>query len=158
LVCLAAASGELLWSHDLEAEHGLTRAREAVLAQYGRSSSPLVVGELVIVPAGGEGAQQAGLVAFDKASGAARWRSPGRHFSQSSPSYAVLAGVAQVLCVNEGSLSGHALDDGHVLWEHTWSSDTSGAPNVSQAVPVAPARVLITKGYGGGALLLELAP
>src|SRR5262249_37671697 len=96
--CLAARSGALLWSHDLVAEHGLSRAREAELAQYGRSNSPLVVGELVIVPAGGDpDGNQAGLAAFDKHSGTCRWKSPPRNLSYSSPAFATLAGVPQVL-------------------------------------------------------------
>ncbi len=158
LACLDAASGAILWHHDLLAEHGLTRAEERERAQYGRSASPLVVGELVVVPAGGTGARGAGLVAFDKRSGALRWRSPPRHFSHSSPAYAELAGVAQILCVNEDSLSAHAPQDGRILWEHPWPGTTSGDANVSQPVPVPPASVLISKGYGGGALLLALEP
>jgi outer membrane protein assembly factor BamB len=161
LVALDAASGAVLWSHDLAAEHGLTRERESELAQYGRSSSPLVVssaaGELVIVPAGGEpGASQAGLVAFELASGAQRWASPGRNFSYSSPTLATLGGVAQVLCVNEASLTGHALDDGRILWERAWPGSTSGDASVSQPLPLAPDRVFVSKGYGQGALLFAL--
>jgi outer membrane protein assembly factor BamB len=112
------------------------------------------VGELVIVPAGGD----AGLVAFELGSGARRWASPARHFSQASPALATLLGQPQVLCVNEASLSGHALEDGRLLWEHPWPGRTSAEANVSQAVPLEPARVLVSKGYGGGGLLLELAP
>lgn len=157
LACLSARSGERLWSHDLGAEHGLTRAREMELVQYGRSSSPLVAGELVIVPAGGEpGAGQAGLVAFDKQSGALRWAGPPRNLSFSSPVLATLAGVPQILCVNEDTLSAHRPADGALLWEHPWPGRTSGGASVSQAVPLAPERVFVSKGYGGGALLLAL--
>jgi outer membrane protein assembly factor BamB len=155
-VCLGARNGEVLWSHDLPAEHGLSRARESELAQYGRSNSPLVVGELVIVPAGGESGAAAGLVAFDKRSGARRWASPPRNPSYSSPAYATLAGVPQVLIVNEASLSAHRPDDGSILWEHPWPGRTSGNASVSQAVPFAPDRVLVSKGYGGGGLLLAI--
>jgi outer membrane protein assembly factor BamB len=152
LACLAASDGTVLWSHDLVEEHGSTPAEEAERAQYGRSSSPLVAGELVIVPAGGD----AGLVAFDLARGERRWTSPPRHFSYASPTLATLGGVPQVVVVNEASLSGHALDDGRLLWEHPWPGRTSGDANVSQAVPIEPGRVFVSKGYGGGGLLLEL--
>ena len=155
--CLAARTGALLWSHDLMAEHGLTRERELELAQYGRSSSPLVVGELVVVPAGGDpAANQAGLVAFDKRTGERRWASPPRNQSYSSPAFATLAGVPQFLIVNEASLSGHSPEDGRLLWEHPWPGTTSGDANVSQAVPLAPERVFVSKGYGGGGALLAL--
>lgn len=157
LACLDAASGALAWSHDLVAEHGSTREQERARVQYGRAGSPLIVGELVIVPAGGAGAQQAGLVAFEAHSGLERWQSPPRQVSHSSPVLATLAGSAQILIVNEASLSGHAPADGRLLWEFPWPGSTSGDANVSQAVPVPPERVFVSKGYGGGALLLALA-
>ena len=58
--------------------------------------------------------------------------------------------------MNEASLSGHALDDGRLLWEYPWPGRTSGGASVSQAVPLAPDRVFVSKGYGGGAALLAL--
>lgn len=154
LACLAARDGELLWAHELGTEHGLAEAEERERAQYGRASSPLVAGELVIVPAGGE----AGLVAYELESGALRWRGPPRGYSYASPTLATLGGVAQVLAVNEATLSGHALADGRLLWEHPWPGNSSGDANVSQAWPLADERVLVSKGYGGGALMLALEP
>lgn len=156
LACLDAATGELRWSHDLAAEHGATRADEEAYAQYGRAGSPLIAGELVIVPGGGVGERQAGLVAFEKLGGTRRWQSPPRHFGHASPTLATLGGRAQVLIVNEASLSGHDPADGRLLWEHPWPGTTSGDANVSQAVPVEPASVFVSKGYGGGGLLLAL--
>jgi outer membrane protein assembly factor BamB len=95
-------------------------------------------------------------VAFDKRTGERRWAGPPRNQSYSSPAAATLAGVAQILIVNEASLSGHATADGRLLWEHPWPGTTSGDANVSQAVPLPPARVFVSKGYGGGAALLAL--
>ena len=159
LVCLDGATGELVWERDLLEEYGVTREQEVEQVQYGRSNSPLVHGELVIVPAGGTpGGRFAGLAAFDKESGELAWESPGRHISFSSPNIARLAGVEQVLIVNEDTLSGHAPDTGAMLWEHPWPGVTSANASVSQAVPVPPDRVLVSKGYGGGASLLRLHP
>lgn len=158
LVCLDAASGAELWAHDLVAELGLTRDAEIESAQYGRSASPLVVGELVIVPGGGAGERAAGLVAFDRMTGALRWRGPPRHFSYASPAVATLGGIEQVLVVNEDTLSGHALLDGRLLWEHPWPGSTSADASASQPVPLPPDRVLVSKGYGVGGALLALEP
>jgi outer membrane protein assembly factor BamB len=156
LACLEARTGAKRWEHDLRAEAGLSREAEIELSQYGRASSPLLVGELVVVSGGGEAGAVTGLVAFDKRSGERRWASPARNFSYSSPSSATLAGVPQILCVNEASLTGHAPEDGRILWEVPWPGRTSGDANCSQAVPLSPARVLVSKGYGGGAMVLEL--
>jgi outer membrane protein assembly factor BamB len=158
LTCLDGASGAQLWTHDLLAEYGLTRAEATASAQYGRSNSPLVHGDLVIVPAGSDPEErQAGLVAFDKRTGERRWEGPPRQVSYSSPVAATLAGVEQILIVNEASLSGHDLG-GALLWEHPWPGFSSGDANVSQAVPLAPDQVFVSKGYGGGGLLVRLVP
>jgi len=154
LVALELTSGRELWRRDLRAEGGLDAEREAELAQYGRSNSPLVVDGLVIVPVGGT----IGLAAYEVASGALRWASPARHFSHASPGLATLHGRRVVLAVNEASLSGHALESGALLFEHPWPGTTSADACVSQAVGLDGERVLVTKGYGAGGLLLRLAP
>lgn len=157
LACLAGSDGTVLWEHELQAEYGVAPEEEAAWLQYGRANSPLVVGARVIVPVGGDPAvKQAGLVAFDLASGAVLWEGPGRAISYSSPALGVLGGGEQVLIVNEDTLSGHELATGRILWEHPWPGSSSGDANVSQAVPLEGERVFVSKGYGGGGLLLAL--
>ena len=158
LVALDGASGAELWRHDLVREFGLERAREAELAQYGRASSPLVVGARVIVPAGGdpEGAR-AGLAAFEAASGALLWTSPARHFSYATPSLGRLHGREVVLAVNEDTLSAHTLESGALLFEHPWHGRTSGDASASQALVLDDEHVFVSKGYGVGAALLRIA-
>jgi outer membrane protein assembly factor BamB len=161
LACLDASTGAVLWARDLVAELGSTRELEVERAQYGRSSSPLVAGGLVIAPGGlsssGERDERgAGLVAFDAASGDLRWRSPPRNFSYASPALGTLGGIEQVLVVNEDTLSGHALADGRLLWEHPWPGTTSGDASVSQAIALPGDRVFVSKGYGVGGALLAL--
>jgi outer membrane protein assembly factor BamB len=157
LVALEGASGRLLWEHDLRAEYGLSRSQEAASYPYGRSSSPLVAGTLVIVPAGGlAGRRLVSLVAYDKKTGERIWEGGSAQISQSSPALATLGGVEQVLIVNESSVSGHDVESGEVLWEHPWRGATNADANVSQAVPLPPDRVFVSKGYGQGAALLRL--
>jgi len=157
LACLDAVDGSVRWSHDLVAEFGSSPALEAERAPYGRTSSPLLVGELVIVPAGGDPERGgAGLVAYEKQSGEPRWVGPARPFSCSSPALANLAGVPQILVLNEATVSAHAPEDGRLLWEHPWPGRTYADPNVSQPVAIAPDHVLLSKGYGSGGALLAL--
>ncbi len=159
LSCLEGATGRVLWERDLLADQGVTAEEERANVQYGRANSPLVAGERLIVPAGGNpGKRQAGLVAYDKRTGAILWESAPRQVSYSSPVLATLAGVEQVLIVNEDSLSGHDPATGRMLWEHPWPGSSSANASVSQAVPVSQDRVLVSKGYGGGALCLRLVP
>ena len=158
LLCLDGTTGELYWEKNLLEEYGVSPEQETSQLPWGRSGSPLVVDDLVIVPAGGrkEG-RLVSLVAYDKRRGTRVWEGGQRQISYSSPSLATLAGVRQVLIVNEASASGHDVRSGRVLWEHPWPAQSNFRPNVSQAVAVPPNRVFLSKGYGQGAVLLELA-
>lgn len=155
--CLAGATGEVVWQRDLFADYGMSDPLEAELVGFGRSGSPLVLRDLVIVPGGGDPAgRRAGLVALDRETGAVRWEGPPRNISHASPTAATLVGVEQVLVVNEDTVSGHDPGDGRLLWEHPWDGRTSANASNSQPVAVPPDRVLVSKGYGQGSALLRL--
>lgn len=159
LECLDGATGALVWQHDLKARYGMTDALEADLIAFGRSPSPLVLRDMVILPAGGNPAgKRPGLVAFERKTGALLWEGPPRNMSHASPQVATLAGVEQLLVVNADTVSGHDPRDGRLLWEHVWPGKTGADANNSQPVPVAPDKVLVSKGYGQGSMLLQLTP
>jgi outer membrane protein assembly factor BamB len=86
------------------------------------------------------------------------WQGGDEQISCSSPARASLGGVEQVLIVNESSASGHDADTGKVLWRHPREGGSNANANVSQAVPLPPNRVFLSKGYGLGAELIELEP
>jgi outer membrane protein assembly factor BamB len=159
LACLDGANGKPLWEKDLLKEFDIPSEENAEIVLWGRSASPLVVGEKLIVPIGGrkEGPLVA-LAAFDKRSGKLLWKGGQRQISYCSPRLATVAGVEQILIVNEASASGHDPKTGKVLWEHERPGRTNADPNVSQAVPFAADQVLLSKGYGGGGMLLRLQP
>ncbi len=155
--CLDAATGKLLWRHDLLEEFGIDEKEEDKQVCYGRSNSPLVIGDLVVIPAGGPlGGRRYSLVAYDKATGETVWRGGEHQVSYSSPARATLGGVEQILIVCEDFLSSHDPATGKVLWEHDWPGKSQTNANVSQAVPVGDDRVFLSKGYGGGAALLKI--
>ncbi len=159
LVALDGARGESIWQQDLSAAYGLTPETEVSTIVYGRANSPLIFGNLVIVPAGGDPrGRTVSLVAFDKKTGELVWEGGNRQISYSSPVVATVAGVEQVLTLNEASVSGHYVESGEVLWEFPRPGVTSADPNASQAVPVPPDRVFVSKGYGLGGALLRLTP
>ncbi len=159
LFCLDGSSGKVLWQKDLLQEFGVTQEEEFAEVGFGRSNSPLIVGDLVVVPAGGNpNHPPASLVAYDKRTGEKRWEGGNRQVSFSSPRLATLGGVEQILIVNEDTASGHDPATGRTLWEHPWPGVTSASASSSQAVPIAPNRVFLSKGYGGGSALIELLP
>jgi outer membrane protein assembly factor BamB len=157
LACLDGASGKPIWEKDLLKEYGIPPEEEDDVMAWGRSASPLVVGEKLIVPIGGrKGGPLVALAAFDKRNGNLLWNGGERQISYSSPNVATLAGVAQILIVNEDTASGQDAKTGKTLWEHERPGHTNRDPNVSQAVPIAPNLVFLSKGYGVGAMLLRL--
>jgi outer membrane protein assembly factor BamB len=159
LECLDLRTGEVRWREDVRARYGMTDELEAELVQYGRSGSPLVHGEMVVLPAGGDPAgRHPGLVAFDRRTGELLWEGPPRQISHASPTVATLAGVEQILVVNNDTVSGHRPSDGTLLWEEPWPGHTNADANNSQPVALPPDRVLVSKGYGQGSRLLQLVP
>ena len=158
-VCLEGATGEVIWERDLLADYGVTAEQEFASIQFGRSNSPLVVGDVVFLPAGGnKGGEIASLAAFNRLTGETLWETGDRQISFSSPNMATVAGMQQVLNVNEDTLGGYDPETGKMLWEHPWPGNTPSNSSSSQAVPVGEDRVFISKGYGGGAALLQLIP
>ena len=145
LNCLDLVTGQRIWSRDAVKESG------GNIPQWGATSSPLLVDDLVIIH-GGEGGSGS-LFAFRADDGTPVWKG-GTGPSYSTPALATLAGVPQVIAFNDGSISGHDPKTGATLWQRTW-----GNGNVVCASPlvVSSNRVLFSSGYGVGAELLELS-
>jgi len=163
--------GAVLWSVDLLERAGWTQEESETEISWGRSGSPLLVGGLCVVPfgapAGGKSAESRGLIALDKDSGATIWTAGEDQISYASPQLMDFSGdesdqsddpvdQRQIVIVNEASISGHAVDDGQVLWSFDWDGDSSGGANCSSVVPAGPNRFLIGKGYGGGSALVQI--
>ncbi|NQU22068.1 MAG: PQQ-like beta-propeller repeat protein [Candidatus Nealsonbacteria bacterium] len=159
LFCLDGADGHVVWEKDLWAEFDVTPEQEESDVPYGRAGSPLVIGDRLIVPAGGTSSRNyVSLVAYDKHDGTELWRGGNRQVAYASPVLATLGGVEQVLLVSENYAGGYDPETGDVLWEHDWPGNSSSDANVSQPVAVAADRVFLSKGYRQGATLIELLP
>jgi outer membrane protein assembly factor BamB len=164
LRCLDGASGKLLWSDDLRKRYGLSLLEDEALVMWGRAASPLIVDQLVVVPGGGPAGKAKNLVAFDATSGSLIWESENKkndgstdQISYASPSLATLASRRQIIIVNESTSSGHDPATGERLWSQSRPGHSNGDANSSQAVAIGNNQVLLSKGYGGGAELIELS-
>ena len=149
LNCLDGATGERLWSHDTLKENGADNIA------WGKSGSPLVVDDLVIVSAGGPGGRS--LIAYNRETGEEVWSAGSDPSSYASPAVATFAGVRQVLVVNQDYLVAHRLADGQELWRSDWPGNSNANASTSQAVPLPGDRVFISKGYGIGCSLLQIS-
>ena len=145
LNCLDLATGQHIWTRDVVQESG------GQVPQWGGTSSPLMVDDMVVVHGGEAGSHS--LFAYHAADGTPAWQG-GTSSSYSTPVFATLAGVPQVLAFNDGSISGHDPTIGTTLWQRLW-----GNGNVVCAAPliVGSNRVLFSSGYGVGAELLEIS-
>jgi outer membrane protein assembly factor BamB len=130
---LEAADGTVVWSRNAASDTGVK------VPGWGFSSSPLVVGDVVIIATGGR------LVAYDLAAGKLRWMGPARGRGYSSPHLATIGGVKQILLLDGDGAISVAPDTGKQLWKYAWPSD-----GIVQPALTAEGDVLIGSGSGMG--------
>ncbi len=153
-VCLDLVTGKQLWTKELL--DGPQEEFEKKVS-WGRSSSPLIVGNTVVVASGGVADDAPALIAFDKDTGEEVYRAgKGLQISYSSPTLATLGGVSQILYTSEDKISGFDAETGELLWQHDAPGFSSSEANCSQPVAIDAKRVLVTKGYGRGAKVIEV--
>ena len=150
LNCLELATGRRLWSRNIVEENS------AKNAYWGKANSPLIVGDLVVVSAGGPDGNS--LVAYRQADGQRAWSGGDDVAAYASPSLAALCGIRQILIVNQDWVTGHDANNGRVLWRFEWPGKTKGDANCSQAHVVGENQVFVSKGYTKGAGLFEFDP
>ena len=157
LRCLDGATGTPFWNRNVLDDVNSDLVGDLKVVAWGRAASPLIVGDNVIVPAGGPPLGPfVSLIAYDAATGDEVWRGGKYQITYASPSLATLAGVPQILIVNEGFATAHDPTTGDVLWEHPWPSTSNADALSSQAVALPDDQVLLTKGYNAGAVLLNI--
>ncbi len=168
LVCLDATDGELVWEQDIgrltgvpleqgNTSQGVSYQQEQFNVAWGRACSPLVVDDLIVVAGGGpRGGEQFSLIAFDKKTGEERWRGGEEPIGYSSPVRFDLLGQSQIVIVNEASVTGHDPKSGATLWQFAWPGNSDGGANTSQPVLIGENQMLVSKGYGMGAELVEI--
>ncbi len=184
LDCLNGEDGTLIWSFDVPAavgieqvaqanSHGLEFSQENSTMIWGRSPSPLIIDNLLIVPAGGiarndsndekpnsdvankrVNSSGATLIAIDVLSGEEVWRGGDRMIAYGSPVLATVAGVPQILLIAEDHCVSHDPETGKELWSFPWAGDSSGAANCSQVTIIDDETILLSKGYSTGTQVL----
>jgi outer membrane protein assembly factor BamB len=108
LNALDAASGAVIWQRNVASETNTD------VPDWGFSSSPLVVGDAVVVAA------DATMAAYDLLTGRPRWVGPTHRGSYSSPHRTTIGGVEQVLLLGGSGVTSLAPATGTLLWEHPW--------------------------------------
>ncbi len=146
LLAVDINKGTVIWKSDVLRE---TDGREA---DYGMSSSPLVVDDVVIVAAGAPGAA---VVGYDRKSGKLAWQAGNGSAGYSSAANLKVGGREQVVAYTGAGAMGLAAKSGDVLWRFPYKTDF----DCNIATPLAyKGQVFISSGENHGCALLGLEP
>ncbi len=157
----AVSDGTLLWEVDTFARFGV------VQNFFGVGASPVVEGELLIVPVGGSPAGSppvssgqvkgngSGIVAFDKKTGAVRYQLSDELASYATPRLATLLGRRWGFAFTRGGLLAFEPGAGTVDFFFPWRAKKLESVNAASPV-VAGDTVLISESYGPGSALLRV--
>ncbi|MBH58762.1 MAG: hypothetical protein CMJ82_16450 [Planctomycetaceae bacterium] len=157
LLCLAGKTGEQKWEQNVLAHVNSSVEEDSSVVSWGRSTSPLIVDNLVVVPAGGpKGGPFVSLLAFNRSDGELVWKGGREQVSFSSPTLMTINGNRQVVVVNESSVAGHDVKTGKQVWKQPWAGSSTSSACTSQPYLVGENSVFISKGYGQGAMLFAV--
>ncbi|MBI3919793.1 MAG: PQQ-like beta-propeller repeat protein, partial [Armatimonadetes bacterium] len=134
LFCLEAASGKPVWKKDLQADFA------APMPDWGFTCSPLVVGNMLVVEVGAQGAS---VVAFKKATGEVLWKSGNDRVAYSSPVAFKLGDDACLACFMAPGLVVLKSADGSEVCRHLWKTSY----DVNAATPIITGdRIFLSSG------------
>lgn len=149
LNCLDAATGTSIWTVDTLKDNG------APPLIHGMSGSPLVVGDVVVVCAGGTSGRS--LVAYDRHTGQRAFSAGDAKAAYTSPQLARVDGQWQILMHNADGLFAHDPADGRILWYFDWKNDAGTNCTQPVAFDDGTDRILAVTGEGEGCAMIHVS-
>ncbi|MGE3806282.1 MAG: PQQ-binding-like beta-propeller repeat protein [Gemmataceae bacterium] len=146
LTALKLADGAKVWQRNILKDY---KVRQNF---FGVGTTPIVEDGLVIVNVGGKGA---GIVAFDAATGAEKWKATDDGASYSSPVAATIGGERLVFVFTRQGLVALDPKTGKVRFSKFWRSRQDASVNAA-APTVWGDLVFVTTSYRTGGLLLKV--
>ena len=142
LFAVRAQSGDVAWQRDLEREYG------SRVPRWGYSSSPMVLGDKLIVTVGGK--SDYAYMAFNKANGAEIWHAGNDEPGYSSPILVTIAGTQHVAQGLNDLLLVELDGAGAPLWSRSFGG---GQDRFDAGIDVCEDRLPFGQGFGldGGA-------
>lgn len=158
LYAISTKTRKPVWSKNIWKDFG----GGAELPRWAIVQNPLIYGDLLIVA---PQTSEAGVVAYDKLTGALKWKSPALSGIPGyvTPSIVKVSGEDQLIMITaavgrgrnarDGSINGLDPRSGKLLWTYTnWHCIIP----VTQAVDAGQGRVLVAGAYGAGSVMLKV--
>ena len=147
LHAVSTTQGKPLWSRQLRSDY------DADDGYFGAAGSPLLVGQSLIVPVGGE--RNAGLVAVDVRDGKTQWTAVNQEAAYASPITMEINGETRVVAVLRLKIVLLDPASGEVLSELEFGKR---GPTVNAATPlVRQNELFVTAAYGVGCRMLDMS-
>jgi outer membrane protein assembly factor BamB len=163
LHCVKVADGTVVWKKNTSEEF------RVVSNFFGVGSTPIIEGDLLIVQIGGSppgspdimtgetrGAGS-GIVAFDKRSGAVKYKLSDELASYSSPTTATINGRRWGFVYARGGLVGFEPATGKIDFQYPWRARSIPTVNICNPV-VAGDLVFVSEAYGIGGSVVKVRP
>jgi outer membrane protein assembly factor BamB len=151
LTYVEAATGKVVWMRDLAEEMGSPKG------WFGRACAPLVVGDLVIVQAGGRWqGKPAGVAAFRLEDGSVAWTGSEDEASYSSPILARLSAGESVVAFTRAGVELLDPATGATRAREAFEPDIAASVSACTPLPVGPDRFFLSGCYGLGAKVWEV--
>lgn len=147
VTCLDLGSGKKVWAVSMVKEYGADKG------YFGFACSPLVAEGKVFLNVGG--ANGAGVVALDAATGGLRWKATGHEAGYAAPVVFDGGEAGRVAFFTREGLVVARVSTGVVEAEYPWRSRQNASVNAATPLVVGN-RVFLTSSYGTGAVLLEV--
>ena len=148
LSVLDALTGRVAWRTNAMQQFGVAKG------YFGAAGSPLVDDTRVMLNVGGK-AKNAGIVAFDAATGAVLWTATNHEASYSSGTMATLGGVRLAVFLTREGLVGLDPATGAVKFQQRWRARYASSVNAATPLVLGDA-IFISASYETGANLLRV--
>ena len=140
--CLDAASGKLLWRKD---------DYPGSWPRFFTAASPILVDGLCIVQVGKEG--EGAIVAYELASGNAKWKWTAEGPAYSSPALLTVSGTKMITTLTEKSIVGLAVAEGKLLWQVAFAPQGRA---YNAATPIVDGATVVFTGAGRGTKAVKI--
>ncbi|MEC9326369.1 MAG: PQQ-binding-like beta-propeller repeat protein, partial [Verrucomicrobiota bacterium] len=144
-----AKSGELIWKRNLRKELGSSKGF------FGRACSPIIIGNTLIIQAGGKGC---GIIGLDPAKGTLKWKATDHEAGYASPIASKIGNQKiAILFTRTGFLCIEAIS-GKILIEKAHRATMHASVNAASPVLIKPDEVFLSACYGVGASVWKINP